>query len=46
MIVGAIPLSILTYLAFYTVTRILVGRARARRAARLARKRAAAAAAV
>ena len=45
MIVGAIPLSILTYLTFYTVTRILVGRARARRAAGLAAKRDAAAAA-
>ena len=39
MIVGAIPLSILTYLVIYAVVRILVTRARARRARRLAARR-------
>lgn len=41
MIVGAIPLSIITYLAIYAAVRTLVTRARARRAIRLAAKRAA-----
>ncbi len=41
MIVGAIPLSILTYLVLYALTRILVTRARERRARRLAARRAA-----
>lgn len=41
MIVGAIPLSILTYLGFYAVTRVLVTRARKRRSERLAARRAA-----
>jgi uncharacterized protein (DUF2062 family) len=41
MIIGAIPLSIITYLAIYTVVRLLVSRSRARRAVRLAAKRAA-----
>jgi uncharacterized protein len=40
MIVGAIPLSILTYLGIYAAVRLLVTRARARRAARLAARRA------
>jgi uncharacterized protein len=40
MIVGAIPLSILTYLGLYTAVRLLVTRARARRSARLAARRA------
>lgn len=39
MIVGAIPLSILTFALFYGLTRALVTRARARRAARLAARR-------
>lgn len=38
LLVGAIPLSIVTYLGFYAVVRILVTRARARRAARLRAK--------
>lgn len=39
MLIGAVPLSVLTYLAFYAVTRILVTRARTRRALRLAARR-------
>lgn len=42
MIVGAIPLSILTYLGLYTLVRVVVTRTRARRSARLAARRAAA----